>query len=161
MERPQKEGAADNAEAARSAIAEIATEFARSWNSHDARAFAAIFNADADFTNVLGMVAKGRSAIEHDHAAIFKTMFKRSHLTLAEPCIDFIRSDVAAVDLHWEMSGALDLDGREASTRRGLLNWIVTSDAGTWLIAVFHNLELPDPAAMKKMVELQRQWRMA
>ena len=160
MERPQEQGPIDD-EAGRRAIAALAAQFARAWNAQDAHGFAAIFKADADFTNVFGMTAKGRAAIEADHALIFKTIFKRSRVTLAEPRIAFLRPDVAAVDLGWEMTGALDLDGREAPIRRGLLNWIVTREAGAWSIGVFHNLELPPAAVMAKMAELSRQWHAA
>jgi uncharacterized protein (TIGR02246 family) len=56
----------------------IVVAMVRAWNSHDAHAFAAIFARDADFTNVFGMVAQGREAIEGFHAPIFETMFRRA-----------------------------------------------------------------------------------
>ena len=81
------------------------------WNRHDAHAFAEAFAEDADFTNVFGMVQKGRAGIEAGHAPVFKTMFKDSRLTVTETSVRMIRSDVAAVDVKWTMTGARDPHG--------------------------------------------------
>jgi hypothetical protein len=49
------------------------------WNRHDAKAFAAVFAEDADFTNWRGTGVSGRSNIEEFHAPMFATIFKNSH----------------------------------------------------------------------------------
>jgi uncharacterized protein (TIGR02246 family) len=125
------------------------------WNAHDARAYAAPFAADAEFTNVFGLTQKGRAAIEAAHDAIFKTMFKDSRLALAETRIRFLRPDIAVVDAHWTMTGARDPEGRPWPARHGLLNQIAARGAGVWSIAVSHNMDVPAPdvarAAMGQM----------
>lgn len=88
------------------------------WNCHDAKAFAAPFAEDADFTNVFGMRAHGRSEIEGFHAPVFGTMFAGSNLTSAGTNIRFVRPDIAAVDVRWEMTGALDPLGRSGPCAR-------------------------------------------
>lgn len=88
------------------AAQQIVDAFVAAWNSHDASAFSAIFAQDADFTNVFGMKATGRSSIEQFHRPIFETMFKDSQLKAAKTQIRPIRSDVAALDIHWSMTGA-------------------------------------------------------
>jgi uncharacterized protein (TIGR02246 family) len=118
---------------------------ATAWNRHDARAYAAPFAEDAEFTNVFGLVQKGSAAIEAAHAAIFKTMFKDSHLELTETRIRFIRPDIAAVDARWTMTGARDPQGKEWPARQGLLNQIASREHGAWSIAVSHNMDLPAP----------------
>lgn len=115
----------------------------RSWNEHDARAFAAAFSEDADFTNVFGMPAKGRKAIEGFHAPIFATMFKDSHLSVVETQVRFLRDDVASIDARWEMTGARDPHGDPWPMRRGLLSFVATRGPGGWLLDVAHNMELP------------------
>jgi SnoaL-like domain len=42
--------------------------FVDAWNQHDAKAFAAVFSGDADFTNWRGMGASGRANVEAFHA---------------------------------------------------------------------------------------------
>lgn len=129
----------------------IVESLTSAWNVHDARAFAANFAQDADFTNVFGMPATGRDAIERFHAPIFETMFKDSHLTATNLRVRPVRADVAAVDLRWEMTGARDPMGNEWPCRRGLINMLVTREEGDWAIAVMHNMEL----ASDEMAEAQ------
>lgn len=127
----------------REAIEARLASLAHSWNVHDARAFAAVFAEDADFTNVFGMPAKGRKAIEEFHAPIFATMFKDSRLSLTEIRVRLLRADVAAVDARWEMTGARDPNGQPWPMRRGLLSFVATRGERGWTLDVAHNMELP------------------
>jgi uncharacterized protein (TIGR02246 family) len=146
---------AGNAESER-AIRDIVEALVVAWNRHDAGAFAASFAEDANFTNVFGMSVKGRGAIEALHEPIFRTMFKDSRLSVTETRIRFLRPDLAAVDVRWEMSGARDPQGREWPDRRGLLSFIATERHHAWSIDVFHNMDLPAPGLAKAQAELSK-----
>jgi len=124
------------------AIRMLIDSFMEAWNRHDAHAFATLFAEDANFTNWRGMSATGRSKIEEFHAPIFATIFRNSHLENTDTKIRFIRADVAAVDVRWEMKGALDAQGNPKPDRRGLLNFVMSKNAGQWQIIVMHNLDL-------------------
>jgi len=123
-------------------IGELIERFMDAWNRHDVHAFATVFSEDADFTNWRGMGATGRSKIEEFHAALFATIFRNSHLGFTDSKIRFIRADVAAVDVRWEMTGALDAQANPMPDRRGLLNFVMSKNAGQWQIIVMHNLDL-------------------
>jgi uncharacterized protein (TIGR02246 family) len=124
------------------AIAAVMDRFMDAWNRHDAKAFAAVFAEDADFTNWRGEGASGRSKIEEFHAPMFATIFKNSHQSYTAIKTRLIRPDVAAVDVHWEMTGAMDAQGNPRPDRRGLLNFAMAKNAGQWQIVVMHNLDL-------------------
>jgi uncharacterized protein (TIGR02246 family) len=124
------------------AIRKLVTDFMDAWNKHDAHAFAETFTEDADFTNVRGDSAHGRKAVEDFHAPMFATRFKNTHQTAADVKIRFLSSDIASLDIHWEMTGALEADGTPIPIRKGLLNWVVTRHGDRWLISVMHNQEL-------------------
>jgi len=129
------------------------------WNRHDANAFSMPFVEDADFTNVVGMSAHGRTEIEKFHAAMFATNFKDSHLAMPDTKIRFITPDVAAVDVRWEIAGAKTRDGQEVPLRKGLLNFIMTRSSSQWLITVMHNMDLPQqqpPSASNKIAPANR-----
>ena len=130
---------------------------ADAWNAHDAHAFAAIFAWNADFTNVFGMYAHGREEIERFHRPLFETMFKESRLAAIRTRIRPIRPDVAAVDLHWEMSGARDPSGNQWPSRCGLMSLIATREQGGWSIVVMHNMELPSDGMADAQAQLQEQ----
>jgi uncharacterized protein (TIGR02246 family) len=123
--------------------------FVDAWNQHDAKAFAAVFAEDADFTNWRGQGASGRSKIEEFHAPLFATIFKNSHQTMTDIKIRFVRPDVAAVDVHWELTGQTDAQGNARPPRQGILNFVMAKKDGKWQIVVMHNLDLtalPPPA---------------
>ena len=124
-------------------IRDVLVDFVAAWNKHDAAAFAMAFAPDADFTNVRGMSARGRAEIEKHHAPLFAGRFKDTNQKMTESKIRFIRPDVAAVDAWWEMTGVKSPDGQEIPLRKGLLNFVMTREAGKWLIAVMHNMDLP------------------
>ena len=124
-------------------IQEVLAGFVAAWNKHDAAAFAQVFAPDADFTNVRGTSARGRAEIEKHHAPLFAGRFKETSQKMTETKIRLIRPDVAAVDAWWEMTGAKGPDGQEIPIRKGLLSFVMTKDAGKWLITVMHNMDLP------------------
>ncbi len=123
------------------AIRAVMDRFMEAWNHHDAKAFAAVFAEDADFTNVRGMGASGRAKIESFHAPVFASIFSQSHLEYADIKTRFLRPDLAAVDVGWKMTGAMDPQGN-LRDRNGLLNFVMEKNAGRWEIVVMHNLDL-------------------
>jgi uncharacterized protein (TIGR02246 family) len=66
------------------------------------------------YSNWRGEVASGRSKIGAFHAPIFATIFKNSHQSYTAIKTRFIRPDVVAVDVHWEMTGAMDAQGNRS-----------------------------------------------
>ena len=116
---------------------------AEAWNRHDAQAFSRAFAEDADFTNVRGSSAHGRTQIARFHAPIFAAIFKDSSLKIDDVRVRFIKPDVAAVDEWWEMTGARDGNGQEIPLRKGLLNLVMTKEDAQWVISVMHNMDLP------------------
>ncbi|MBV9850152.1 MAG: SgcJ/EcaC family oxidoreductase [Armatimonadetes bacterium] len=127
------------------AIRRLLDAYQDAWNRHDAHAFSLVFTPDAEFTNVRGVpYPGGRAGIEKAHAPLFATMFRDSHNTTTAVHVKFLRPDVAAVEVRWRMTGARDRQGRPRPPVIGLRDMVLTKDkSGHWLIAVFHNVELP------------------
>ena len=125
-------------------IKKALTDFTDAWNKHDAKAFSNVFSEDADFTNVRGASAHGRTEVEKFHAPLFSTRFKDTYQKVTQSKIRFIKPDVAAVDAWWEMKGLKGPEGQDMPPRKGLLNFIMTKYSDTWLITVMHNMDLPD-----------------
>jgi uncharacterized protein (TIGR02246 family) len=73
---------------------------------------------------------------------MFATIFKNSHQSYTAITTRFIRPDVAAVDVRWEMTGATDAQGNPRPDRQGLLNFVMAKNTGEWQIVVMHNLDL-------------------
>ena len=122
-------------------IRQLVFDATEAWNRHDVRAFTRVYSDDAELTTVIGTTMCGRKGIHDHHAEIFKTIFKKSHLTPGAIKVRFLGPEIAVVDVRWEMTGALDWDGNEIPIRRGLLNWIVKQEREGWLVKVMHNQE--------------------
>ena len=141
---PREKSESATREESEKAIKQVLDRFIEAWNRHDAKAFSMVFADDADFTNVGGKSAHGRTEVEKFHAPKFATNLKDTHQTITETKVRFITSDVAAVDARWEMTGARRVDGQEVPLRKGLLNLIMTRSENQWLIKVMHNMNLPE-----------------
>jgi uncharacterized protein (TIGR02246 family) len=122
--------------------AAIANRWMGGWNAHDAHQFSSIFAQDADFTNVRGQSASGQAEIEKFHAVAFERFFNQSHQTGKVTKVRLLRADLAAVDIHWEMTGAVDNTGKPIPYRTGLADCIFTKSGGEWRVIVMHNAEL-------------------
>ena len=130
------------------AIRGVVAEFDKSMNAKDAAALSNVFQEEGEFTNVIGMTAHGRKAIEQFHRPLFEgdgtkgfPSFKNAVFKVVETRIRFIRPDVASVDVTWTQTGSV-LDGKDRGLRRGLMSWIATKEAGKWGVAVMHNMDL-------------------
>jgi uncharacterized protein (TIGR02246 family) len=135
------------------AIKKSSHDFEVSFNAHNAKAFAALFLPDAEFTNVVGASAKGRKEIEEFHAPMFEGKpgyfsFKNSTLKNGVPKISVVKPDIASVDVFWTMDKCLLPDGTELKDRRGLITFLMVKENGVWGIEIMHNAELP-PAEKK------------
>jgi uncharacterized protein (TIGR02246 family) len=115
----------------------------------DAHAFSLVFHEDADFTNVWGMSAHGRKAIEEFHRPLLEgdgsgqvPSFKHAETKIVDTHIRFLRRDVASVDATWTQTGAVQ-NGHDMGVRKGLLMLIATKERDGWGIAVMHNMDLP------------------
>jgi uncharacterized protein (TIGR02246 family) len=130
--------------AAEEGIQHTLNDFATAWNTHDPRTFSMVFAEDADFTNVRGLTAHGRTDIQQFHTKPFSTNLKDSNLKITGRKIRMINPDLAAVDAWWEMSGAVGPDGKPIPFRKGVLILIVALNGDRWLISVMHNMDLPN-----------------
>jgi len=115
----------------------------------DAHAFSMVFHEDADFTNVWGMTAHGRKAIEEFHRPLLEgdgsgpiPSFKHAETKVLDARIRFLRPDVAVMDATWSQTGAVQ-NGQDMGSRKGLLMLVATKEQDGWGIAVMHNMDLP------------------
>ncbi len=96
------------------------------------------------------MTEKGRTAIEAFHTTLFAPVrqpntpsFAEARLEVLSSTFKLLRPDVASIDVRWRQDGAIAPDGKPWGTRMGILSWVAVRNNDMWLIAVWHNLELP------------------
>lgn len=134
---------ADSQEADFATIKELFANFNDAFNNHDAHAAAMQFTDDADFITIQGAATTGKAEIEQHLAPLFAGRLKMAHRDVVLRGIRFLRPDVATVDSDYEMSGLMGPNGAAIPPAKGLYDWIVTKQNGRWLIAVWHESNLP------------------
>lgn len=124
----------------------VGAHFVQAWNAHDMKAFAALFNEEADFVNVYGEWWTGRARIETEHAAVHSSVFRDSHLSAQDVRIKSLSDDVASLHIRWTLTGVAAPSGTALPDRRGVLVLIVTKSHDQWRIAVGQNTDtIPRP----------------
>jgi uncharacterized protein (TIGR02246 family) len=136
---------ADSHEADSAAITKLFTDFNDAFNNHDAHAAAMLFIDDADFITIQAATTHGSAEIEKHLAPLFAGRLKTAHRDVSLRGIRFLRPDTATVDSDFEMSGLVGPNGAAVPPAKGLYDWIVMKQNGRWLIAVWHESNLPAP----------------
>jgi uncharacterized protein (TIGR02246 family) len=124
------------------AIRQLMKDVVVAWNMHDGVSYAMLFAKDADFTNWRGTVRlHGRDDISKMNASLATGMFRQSTLSLTATRIRFLSSEIAAIHCDWQLTGAIDYDGKGTIPPRTYFPlFIVTKDNGNWSIALEQNL---------------------
>jgi uncharacterized protein (TIGR02246 family) len=119
------------------------------WNRGDAKAFAARFQEECSFTDVLGAVSRGRAEIERRRSELFSAYFKGSLLALKVRKIRFLKPDVAIVEIDTEMSRfhkappAVFVDAEKVIRTR--LLQVMVKAGNEWTIASYHDVNVKTP----------------
>ena len=124
-------------------IKRFVKNFETIFNNKDAKAAAAFWSEDGDFITYVGDHLHGRQEIEEYHQNIFIQFYQGAQNKLSDPSIRFLKPDVAAVDVRWEMTNATSADGKPRPTFKGIMVWTMTKENGNWFIKIMHNVSLP------------------
>jgi uncharacterized protein (TIGR02246 family) len=125
-------------------LATIVRALQDAWNAADGDAFAAPFAEDADFVNVYGMYAQGRSAIAQGHDMIFKGPYAGSSVEYVPESVRLLRPDVALAHVYAEL---VIPDGPMAGKHLARYSMVLTGEDGGWEIVSFHNTFIRPPEA--------------
>lgn len=133
------------------AFAALVAQQTETWNRHDAAAWSAPFEPDAEFINILGMLFSGREQIEKRHADLFQSIFARSSVVITTRKVTRLGADAALIDTVYELRGydrlppgirATDPDG----TLRTRMRYAVVRKGNEWrVVAVQNTAILPPP----------------
>lgn len=122
---------------------DVVTGWQEAWNSADADALAALFAADAEFVNVVGLWWHDRAAIERAHAYGFERIFPGSTLGLLRVKVKHLREDVAVVHARMRLTGQAPVAGVEApQARTNIFSFVVHRTEAGWRCASAHNTDV-------------------
>lgn len=121
------------------AIRKVIVEMTDGFNSHDGKAAARMYTADARFVSVRGDVMNGPAGIEKGLSAVFAARAKNATLRTMDVTVRFIRPDVALANVTNELSGLVAPDGQALSAHQELSLRVFVKNSGAWQVAAFHN----------------------
>lgn len=105
------------------------------WNAHDAAAYAAAFDQDADVITMLGWHWTGQAEVARNLGDGFKVVYARAHLRLSDARVRTLTPDLALVTLSWSIDGARTLDtGLSAGEQHGLETQVLQRSGESWRI---------------------------
>ncbi|WP_243318950.1 YybH family protein [Geothrix paludis] len=136
-----------SAEAA--AVTRVIESFAACWNRHDMNAFGALFSADAEFVNVVGLWWKGRAEIQAAHEFTHQTLFRDSRLTIGEVFTRFPAPHLAIARCRWKLEGHVTPDGAPLPERNGILLNVLRQEGGGWFIIDSQNTDIIEGVASR------------
>jgi uncharacterized protein (TIGR02246 family) len=116
------------------------SQIADAWANGDPDGYAALFTEDADYTAFDGTRMVGRVAIADGHRALFAGIMRGSRMTLREPSIRHVTSDVAVVCalggivMRWQR-------GRAEPSRKRLsaVTFVLVRRGDEWPVTAFQN----------------------
>jgi uncharacterized protein (TIGR02246 family) len=138
-----------------SAIRTIVQEEVAAWNAGDAVAYSRHFAADGIFVNIRGEYRAGVQAFTKQHEFLFNGPFHGSILHQDVVSVQFVRPDVAVVEVLTAVTGIQKLSPGTNTDEKGRLRTrllqVLVKDSGEWRITDYHNTDVkadvpaPDP----------------
>jgi uncharacterized protein (TIGR02246 family) len=111
--------------------------FRDGWNAGDGDACARPFRSNADFTAVNGTRVRSKDEIGRGHSEILSTIFRGTRMSCTVNSIEFLRPDVAVVDVTLRLTPPNESSWMPKFTSCGI---IASKDEGRWAISVFRNM---------------------
>jgi uncharacterized protein (TIGR02246 family) len=113
----------------------LTDRFVEAWNSHDAKALAAMWSENGDYAEPDGRTVFGRADIEKLFALEHGSVFKKSELHLVVERVRSVSETVAVADGTYELFNATDPAGRAIGTRTGYFTNVLVKGRDGWQVS--------------------------
>jgi uncharacterized protein (TIGR02246 family) len=110
-------------------------DFAKAWNSHDAKAFERLFTEDITWVPIAEVRAEGRSDLVKELAEIHTTWAKNTTVTQSATKVQSVTPNVAVVFFHSLLAGQLDDDGKPLPAADRAMMLVTVKQPDGWRIA--------------------------
>lgn len=134
--------------------ARVPAAFAEAWNRRDPDALAALFEADAEFVNVVGLWWHDREAIRRAHAYGLARLFEGSTLRVGVVRVKWLADAVAVVHARMHLEGQTPAGAVvRPQPRTTIFSFVVRRTAAGWRCAAAHNTDVVPGAETHVMDE--------
>lgn len=125
--------------------------FVKAWHTKNAETFGQVFTEDAEFTDIVNQIARGRDQIISQHHFPFATVNKSAIFVIDNLYMRSISDGLVLVTGEWKLTGALTPKGDPIPDRNGVLQIICRGENTGWKISLVHNTDMSQ--VYSKMVE--------
>ncbi len=115
--------------------------FVENWNNRRADLLAELFEADADFINVVGLWWEDRHAIFKAHDYGLKVIFNDSTLRAGRMKVKMLANDVAVLHVRMTLSGQTPRENA-AGVRQTVFTFVVRKQDDRWLCVSAQNTDI-------------------
>lgn len=117
--------------------------FAQAWNARDAVALAALFDAEAEFVNVVGLWWHDRGAIWKAHDYGLRVIFPESTLRVTRAQVKRLTDDVALVHGRMRLTGqSAHAKASAPGPRRNMFTFVMQRKGSGWVCVAAHNTDI-------------------
>ena len=113
----------------------IVDDFAKAWNSHEAKAFERLFAEDVIWVPVAEVRAEGRADLVKELAEAHATWAKSTTVAQSDTKIQMLGPDVAVVFFHSLLAGQRDEQGKPMPAADRAMMVVVVKQPDGWRIA--------------------------
>ena len=110
-------------------VTELAQQLVNAYNAKDAAAFAALFDQEAEFVNVMGDRQRGRHQIHQAHEHAFATVLAGTSLSLEGLDVTALSDDVELGVMQWRRERAADAPTVGAPAGTGVFSLVARRTA--------------------------------
>lgn len=105
------------------------------WNAHDAGAYTAAFDTNAEIVTSLGWHWAGQAEAASNLSDGFKLVYVRAHLRISDVQVRALTPELASVTLSWSIDGARTIDGGlQAGEQHGFQTQLLQRRGEGWLV---------------------------
>nr|WKN37751.1 SgcJ/EcaC family oxidoreductase [Tunicatimonas sp. TK19036] len=122
-------------------LTSLVNQFVTIWNSKDAELFGSLFTDDAEFTDIVGQIARSKSEIIEQHRFPFEVTNKIAVLRMDDLYLRAIAPALAMVTGYWTNENSTSPQGKVLLKRSGVIQIICKQDHDQWKISLVHNTD--------------------
>lgn len=124
-------------------ILNIIEQFQSTWSKKDISGMMSLFTEDAEFTDIVGQIAKGKDTVKLMHEQVFQHVMKGAVLNIYSVYMREVGNGLILVTGKWNTEKHEDLEGKEMPLREGVIQFMCKKQsASAWKISLVYNTDM-------------------
>lgn len=123
-------------------ILNIIEQFQSTWSKKDISGMMSLFTEDAEFTDIIGQIARGKDMVKLMHEQVFQHVMKGAVLNIYSVYMREVGNDLILVTGKWNTEKHEDFEGKEMPLREGVIQFMCKKQGSEWKISLVYNTDM-------------------